>query len=136
MPDQITNLIELAMSSTSDAEKLAALAQAKRIYKNQGVQLPKRIVRETTTVPQTGTEVEDRAIASVQAAADKRYNKLLKDHNRLTTENAELTTKLLNEQHAADDEVILAARAKVINANVRTILTAFLAVVVIAVMSL
>ena len=40
MPSKFTTLIEKAMGSSSDAEKLACLQQAKRVYRNEGVVIP------------------------------------------------------------------------------------------------
>jgi hypothetical protein len=82
MPDKITTLVELAMNSTSDTAKLAALAQAKRVYRNQGIVLPKPKPVQASPVPKV--EVIAPTIDT------KERETLLKLNLSLTKENKEL----------------------------------------------
>jgi len=94
MADQITNLIELAMSSNSDAEKLAALAQAKRIYKNDGITLPKRVARAVPVAP-VAPVVNTYAVERDGLIKD--VARINKDNDRLGAENTALRTQILND---------------------------------------
>jgi len=106
MVDRVTQLIEMALSSTTDSEKLAALSQAKKIYKNNGVVLPKRVVRETTTVPQTVDAVEIRTLKEALQKSEDLRAKLVKDNHTLSADNAVLNKQILEANFAADDGVI------------------------------
>ncbi len=106
MVDRVTQLIEMALSSTTDSEKLAALSQAKKIYKNNGVVLPKRVVRETTTVPQTVDATEIRTLKEALQKSEDLRAKLVKDNHTLSADNAVLKKQVLEANFAADAEVI------------------------------
>jgi hypothetical protein len=52
MADKVTTLIEYAFNATDDKEKLAALANAKKIYQNSGIKLAPPKPVPTATVPE------------------------------------------------------------------------------------
>jgi hypothetical protein len=99
MPDKITTLVELAMNSTTDAAKLAALAQAKRIYRNQGITLPKPKPVQAPTVPKV--EVIAPTIDT------KERETLLKLNLSLTKENKELQDQVAQLSLPIVPEVLL-----------------------------
>lgn len=114
MTDQITKLLQRAISTTSDPEKLACLTQIKRIYKNNEVQMPRRVMRETTTV-QTG---DPRLVALESENA-----KLLKELRRVNAELIQAQTELLAGKIDADSELQAAADEQV-GRFIRTVTTA------------
>lgn len=107
MTNTVTTLLEKAMGSDSDAEALACLNQAKRLYRNEGIALPRRVVREQTTVPASATPMI--TLKEHQAKVDELERdrvRLIKDNSALSAENAELKKKLLDEGTRMDAELI------------------------------
>lgn len=107
MTNTVTTLLEKAMGSDSDAERLACLNQAKRLYRNEGIALPRRVVREQTTVPASATPMI--TLKEHQAKVDELERdrvRLIKDNSALSAENAELKKKLLDEGTRMDAELI------------------------------
>ncbi len=93
MTSTLNTLIEKAIQTDSDAEAMACLRQAKKIYRGQPVTLPKRVVRpQTTEIAETNAVVQ-RAVDTVRTAMQAEIDKLMKETHRLGAENTDLGTK-------------------------------------------
>lgn len=114
MTNTITVLLEKAMGSNSDAERLACLNQAKRLYRGEGVSLPRRVTREQITVPATATPMI--TVAAHQAKMDeleKDRVRLLKDNASLSAENVQLRSDKLAAANATDDADLADVKKKI-----------------------
>jgi hypothetical protein len=129
MADKFTILIEKALSSNSDAEKLACLKQAQRIYGNQGTAvMPRNVAQPTPAKAEEPTVTLKRHIEVINEIEGYKDN-LSKDNNRLTLENTALRTEMLKTNNAADAEVLDAANKKIRNARAVTVAVAVIFVV-------
>lgn len=108
MTATVITLIEKALSTTSDAEALACLKQAKRIYTGTGsLVMPRRVVKkapleaESTTimVPQSEMDAKLAAIVDVN-------NRLKADNTTLAAENLDLKSAAFKDAIAADSELL------------------------------
>lgn len=114
MTSTVTTLLEKAMGSDSDAERLACLNQAKRLYRGEGIALPRRVVREQTTVPASTTPMI--TVKEHQAKVDELERdrvRLLKDNAALSAENTRLRSEKLTAATAQDDEVLADVKKKI-----------------------
>jgi hypothetical protein len=119
MVDQVTILIEKAMQSDNDNEALAALRQARKFYRGTGTAvMPRRVVRpQTTEVAVTDTREKDERIKYLE----DQQQKLMKDNQRLSAENQDLTKKVLDGNFKADDDLLADTQKKLRSALRRNI---------------
>lgn len=114
MTNRVTILLEKAINSNSDPERLACLNQAAKIYRGEGVTMPRRVVRPEPK--EVATQTPMIAVAEHQAKMDEVERdrvRLLKDNATLSAENTQLRSDKLAAATAKDDAIFEDVKKKI-----------------------
>ena len=101
MTDRITTLLEKAMGSDSDAEKLACLKQAARLHRGDSVLLPRRVKKQDDLIIPAGmmpVADHENAVKSLT----EQNERLFKENQNLIVENDKLRREKLTMAYEHD----------------------------------
>jgi hypothetical protein len=112
MSDRVTHLLEKAMSSDSDAERIACLNQAAKIYKGSEVAMPRRVrIQDELTVDAKTVTLAYHE--SVVKDLEKARDQLFRENQTLSAENTQLRADKLAAATAADDVILADIKKKI-----------------------
>lgn len=95
MANTLTALIERAMNTDSDNEALSCLRQAKKLYRGEGVTLPRRVRSKKSTEVATLDSVSTRELETVRQTMQADIDRATKSEATLSARNGELATENL-----------------------------------------
>lgn len=130
----MTTLIEYAFNATDDKEKLAALANAKKIYQNSGIKMPPTKPTSAAPVPEVipAPTVDNSKLEVSLMAAETLAARFQKQAADLRVENKELNAQLEEYQAA---EMIKYDRSQNQNDAKTVLIVVFGLIIAIAVVS-